>query len=135
MSSASFGKARRRLEKRGNIGILSHAHSVEMRDRFKRVSRERGCGAKKRGIGPNRGNNEESLPLRSLLDSRRMRREHTRKVSKGAYEAGQVEVKWFHHGCITILVVSCLKRCLELSTECSHLSNVIPHRHCVNVIT
>ena len=62
-------------------------------------------------------NNGESLPLRSLLDSRRMRREHTGRVTKGTYEAGQVEVKWFHHGYITILVVSCLKRYLELSTE------------------
>jgi len=57
-----------------------------------------------------------------------MRREHTERVSKDAYEVGQGEVKWFHHGCITILVVSYLKRCLEISTECSHLSNVIPQR-------
>ena len=83
----------------------------------------------KEGDRSGQGNNGESLPLRSLLDSRRMRREHTGRVSKDAYEAGQGEVKWFHHGCITILVVSCLKRCLELSTECSHLSNVIPQRH------
>ncbi|EFH82914.1 hypothetical protein Krac_3799 [Ktedonobacter racemifer DSM 44963] len=27
------------------------------------------------------------------------------------------------------LLVSCLKRCLELSTECSHLPNVIAQRH------
>ena len=80
------------------------------------------------------GNNGESLPLRSLLDSRRMRREHTGRVSKDAYEAGQGEGKWFHHGCITILVGSCLKRCLELSTECSHLSNVIPHRAYVGTV-
>src|SRR5713101_2935968 len=131
MSSASFGQEARRLEERGGIKILSYAQSVEMREGFKRGAC-RGRGAKKRGIGPNRGNNGESLPLRSLLDSRRMRREHTGRVSKDAYEAGQVEVKWFHHGCITILVVSCLKRCLELSTECSHLSNVIPQRHLVN---
>ena len=68
------------------------------------------------------GNNGESLPLRSLLDARRMRREHTGRVSKDAYEAGQGEGKWFHHGCITILVVGCLKRCLYPSTGRSGLS-------------
>src|SRR5215469_10994199 len=47
---------------------------VEMRDRFKRGAC-RGCGAKKRGEVRKGGNNGESLPLRSLLDSRRMRRE------------------------------------------------------------
>ena len=71
----------------------------------------------------------KSLPLRSLLDSRRMRRKHTGRVSKDAYEAGQGAVKWFHHGCITILVVSYLKRYLELSTERSHLSNAISYIH------
>ncbi len=92
------------------------------------MERVGGCGAKKRGIDPNRENNGENLPLRLLLDSRRMRREHTGRVSKDAYEVGQGEVKWFHHSCITILVVNYLKRCLEISTECSHLSNVIPQR-------
>src|SRR5258708_20783168 len=105
-----------------------------MRDRFKRGA-YRGCGAKKRERGPGRGNNGESLPLRSLLDSRRMRREHTGRGSKDAYEAGQGKVKWFHHACITILVVSCLKRCLEFSTECSHPSNVIPNTRTRKIAT
>jgi hypothetical protein len=92
------------------------------------VSQEGGAVRKRGGEVRKGGNNGERLPLRLLLDSRRMRREHTGRVSKDAYEVGQGEGKWFHHGCITILVVSCLKRCLELSTECSHLSNVIPQR-------
>ena len=74
------------------------------------------------------GNNGENLPLRLLLDSRRMRREHTDRVSKDAYEVGQGEGKWFHHGCITILVVTYLKRYLKISTQCSHLSTVIAQR-------
>ncbi|MBO0783779.1 MAG: hypothetical protein J2P37_33630, partial [Ktedonobacteraceae bacterium] len=45
----------------------------------------------------------ESVPLRSLLDSRRMRRGHTGRVSKDVYEAGWGKGKRFHHGCITIL--------------------------------
>jgi hypothetical protein len=65
---------------------------------------------KKRERDPNRRNNKESLPLRSLLDSRRMRRKHTGRVSKQVYEAGQGEVKWFHHGCVTILVVRCFEK-------------------------
>ena len=60
------------------------------------MERVGGCGAKKRGIDPNRENKWENLPLRLLLDSRRMRREHTGRVSKDTYEAGQGEVKWFH---------------------------------------
>ena len=79
----------------------------------------------KEGDGPGRGNHGESLPLRSLLDARRMRREHTGRVSKDAYEAGQGEGKWFHHGCITILVVGYLKRCLHPSTGHSCLSTVV----------
>src|SRR5215469_1098245 len=124
MSSANLGKARRRLEKRGNIGILSHTQSVEMRDRFKRVSR--GGAVRKRGGEVRKGGNHgESLPLRSLLDSRRMRREHTGRVSKDVYGAAQGEGKSFHHGCITILVVGCLKRCLYPSTGRSCLSTVV----------
>jgi hypothetical protein len=94
-----------------------------MRDRFKRVSK--GVRCEKEGDSPGRGNNGESVPLRLLLDARRMRREHTGRVSKDAYEAGQGEVKWFHHGCITILVVGCLKRCLYPSTGRFCLSTVV----------
>lgn len=94
-----------------------------MQDWFKRVSK--GVRCEKEGDSPGRGNHGESLPLRSLLDSRRMRREHTGRVSKDAYEAGQGEVKWFHHGCITILVVGCLKRCLYPSTGRSCQSTVV----------
>src|SRR5712691_903165 len=129
MSHARFGKVRRRLEKRGNIAILSHATSALRCEIGSSVERGGGAVRRRGGEVPARGNQGESLPLRSLLDSRSMRREHTGRVSKDAYEAGQGEGKWFHHGCITILSVGCLKRCLEFSTECSHLSNVIPHRH------
>lgn len=54
-----------------------------MQDRFKHVSR--GRAVRKRGGEVRKGgNNRESLPLRLLLDSRRMRREHTERVSKDA---------------------------------------------------
>ena len=92
------------------------------------MSQEGGAVRKRGGEVRKGGNTGERLPLRLLLDSRRMRREHTDRVSKDAYEVGQGEGKWFHHGCITILVVNYLKRYLEISTGCSHLSNVIPQR-------
>src|SRR2546423_11998534 len=98
MSRARFGKVRRRLEKRGNIGILSHATSALRCEIGSSVERGWGAVRKRGGEVPARGNHGESLPLRSLLDVRRMRREHTGRVSKDAYEAGQGEGKLFHHG-------------------------------------
>ena len=77
------------------------------------------------------GKNGVSLPLRSVLEARRMRRENTGRMSHDAGEAGQREgQERLDHGFITILVVGCLKRCLYPSTRRSGLSNGVAARNC-----
>jgi hypothetical protein len=74
------------------------------------------------GSGLKQGKRER-WSLRSLVGVRRMRRANAGGVSHDAEEAGQAKVEWrLYHGCITILVVGCLKRCLYPSTGRSGLS-------------
>src|SRR5260370_21592138 len=69
------------------------------------------------GLCPKRVKNGESLSLLLLLAVRRMRREHTRRMSKDADDACQLEGLWtFHHCFLDILAACFLKRCVNLIT-------------------
>ena len=76
------------------------------------------------------GKKVESLPLLLLLAVRRMRREHTRRMSKDVEDACQLEGLWtFHHDFIDILAAYFLKRGIDLITGCFCLSIVISSVH------
>ncbi len=67
------------------------------------------------GLYPKRVKNGESLSVLLLLAVRRMRREHTRRMSKDVADACQLEGLWtFHHDFIDILAASFLKRGINL---------------------
>src|SRR5438132_5392161 len=82
------------------------------------------------GLCPKRVKNGESLSLLLLLAVRRMRREHTHRMSKDADDACQLEVLWtFHHCFIDILAARFLKRCVNLITGRFCLSSVVSSVH------
>jgi hypothetical protein len=86
--------------------------------------------ARRDGLCPKRVKNGESLSLLLLLAVRRMRREHTRRMSKDADDACQLEVLWtFHHCFLDILAACFLKRCVNLITGRFCLSNVVSSVH------
>jgi hypothetical protein len=78
------------------------------------------------GLCPKRVKNGESLSLLLLLAVRRMRREHTRRMSKAASDACQLEGLWtFHHCFLDILAACFLKRCVNPITGRFCLSSVV----------
>src|SRR5260370_41118317 len=59
-----------------------------------------------------------------------MRREHTRRMSKAASDACQLEGLWtFHHCFLDILAACFLKRCVNLITGRFCLSSVVSSVH------
>jgi hypothetical protein len=82
------------------------------------------------GLCSKRVKNGESVSLLLLLAVRRMRREHTRRMSKDADDACQLEVLWtFHHCFLDILAACFLKRCVNLITGRFCLSSVVSSVH------
>src|SRR5258708_19287165 len=82
------------------------------------------------GLCSKRVKNGESLSLLLLLAVRRMRREHTRRMSKDADDACQLEGLWtFHHCFLDILAACFLKRCVNLITGPFCLSTVFSSSH------
>src|SRR5258708_22732802 len=82
------------------------------------------------GLCPKRVKNGESLSLLLVLAVRRMRREHTRRMSKDADDACQLEGLWtFHHCFLDILAACFLKRCVNLITGRFCLSSVVSSVH------
>src|SRR5215469_15916490 len=65
MSSARWGQEGRRLEERGSIGILSHAHSVETPEGSS--GSQEGRDAKKRGDRSKQGNGRDTLSAHSSI--------------------------------------------------------------------
>src|SRR5260370_5038220 len=59
-----------------------------------------------------------------------MRREHTRRMSKAASDACQLEGLWtFHHCFLDILAACFLKRCVNLITGRFCLSSIVSSVH------
>jgi hypothetical protein len=89
-----------------------------------------GAMRRRDGLCPKRVKNGESLSVLLLLAVRRVRREHTRRMSKDALNGGELEVLWtFHHCFIDILVVCFLNRCMNLITGRFCLSSAVSSIH------
>lgn len=92
-----------------------------------------GAMRRRDGLCPKRVKNGESLSVLLLLAVRRMRREHTRRMSKDALNGGELEVLWtFHHCFIDILAACFLNSCVNLITGRFSLSSAVSSIHRVS---
>ena len=86
--------------------------------------------ARRDGLCPKRVKNGESLSVLLLLAVRRMRREHTRRMSKDALNGGELEVLWMVHHCFIDILAACtLNRCVNLITGRFCLSSAVSSIH------
>src|SRR5204863_6100431 len=74
------------------------------------------------GLCPKRVKNGESLSLLLLLAVRRMRREHTRRMSKDAEGGGELETLWAFHHCFIDILAACFFKQMRESYHRTFLS-------------